>query len=71
MEAFALKGRELSGESGTYSRAKSQSAQLRGAATGTLDPTSTLLVRSIWRPFRARRSGVIGFGPVQSSASLA
>ena len=52
-KGFALKGRErrVLDEARTYCRA-SRSAQL-GRAIG---PASALLGRSIWRPFRARRS---------------
>jgi hypothetical protein len=56
---FALKGRELRlpDESRTLLRRKNKSAQLKHVAIGHYNPPSALLVRSIWRPFRAHCSG--------------
>jgi hypothetical protein len=57
---FALKGREMRvrDESRTYWRRKSQSAKLKDVTIGHWNPISTLLGRSIRRPFRARHSGL-------------
>jgi hypothetical protein len=48
INGFALKGRECGSQA--------RSAQLGRVRIGPSDPTSVLLGRSIWHPFRARRS---------------